>query len=428
MMRPSGWRTTLIVLAVAASYVLLVRLGTAFGMLYDGYAPFWPAAGLASGAVAVLGLPYAGAIALGSLLVSFPRYPVGATCWFVVVDAGEALLVAALIRRAGIEFSLGRPRDVVRLALASLAGGLVSAALSGPVYAAVVAPGASVTAIWAGWTVGNAIGHLTVGGTLLVWSVSGRGRPRRAAIAERVAIASVTVFVTVWVFLGPSPVAIARGYLVLALVTWTAVRLGQRAVTVAVLGVSALAAWAVTRGSGPFAPTDGPELQAFLGVCALAGFGIAAVAAEREQAAGLREREDRYRTLADASPNHMWIGRGDGFVEFFNAQAQIYTGVAAPGGEWIALVHADDRGAVTRSRADAVNLTQPLGLEVRLRRHDGAYRWHWMVNVPLAEEPGRERRWVCTATDIHDRKLAELELASWRTHYERAQTIGQLGS
>jgi diguanylate cyclase (GGDEF)-like protein len=49
---------------------------------------------------------------------------------------------------------------------------------------------------------------------------------------------------------------------------------------------------------------------------------------------------------------------------------------------------------------------------VRLRRSDGAYRWHLVRSVPFSDATGHAGKWIVTATDIEERKAAEKTLAS----------------
>ncbi|WP_164227630.1 PAS domain-containing protein, partial [Stenotrophomonas maltophilia] len=53
----------------------------------------------------------------------------------------------------------------------------------------------------------------------------------------------------------------------------------------------------------------------------------------------------------------------------------------------------------------------PYQVEFRLRRADGAYRWHIARAVTIGGEPGAPRRWVGTNTDIDDQKTATEALA-----------------
>jgi PAS domain S-box-containing protein len=424
-------RSLLMGILVAAAYFAMAAVGDRFAALYDGYAPFWPAAGLASGVLVVLGIRYAPAIALASIAGSMlNEHSLHLSIWFGCVDAAEAVIVAWVVRRAAVETALARLSDVARFGGAAAAGAAVNAILNGPVFMQVVpAPGLSIEAVLLGWLAGNTIGHVIVGGLILVWAAPGPPA-RTVAAGERVSIALATAAVSFIVFLQPHPNAAHWKYLALALVTWTAVRLGQRTVSATLVGLSAIAAWAVVRGTGPFTPLDGPSLQVFLGVCGLAGFGVAAVAAEREDAASLRDREARYRELADASPNLMWTGRSDGTIEFINRRGREYTGCPECPGDmsWMSLVHPEDADTALAAIRAGLTGRHTFTTEQRIKRTDGEYRWHWCVAVPTEDGAPHGPRWIGTATDIHDRKLAELEVNYWRAHYERAQAVGQLGS
>jgi PAS domain S-box-containing protein len=50
------------------------------------------------------------------------------------------------------------------------------------------------------------------------------------------------------------------------------------------------------------------------------------------------------------------------------------------------------------------------GLEARLRRFDGEYRWFLFQAEPLRDEAGNIVKWYGSATDIEDRKLTEVAL------------------
>ena len=46
--------------------------------------------------------------------------------------------------------------------------------------------------------------------------------------------------------------------------------------------------------------------------------------------------------------------------------------------------------------------------EMRLRRHDGAYRWYLVQGRPVRDAAGAVLRWVTVSVDIEDRKRAEV--------------------
>src|SRR5262249_24828847 len=55
----------------------------------------------------------------------------------------------------------------------------------------------------------------------------------------------------------------------------------------------------------------------------------------------------------------------------------------------------------------AIVAGKPLEREQRLRRRDGAWRWHLCRMVPEKDERGRVSGWICTATDIDQQKRIE---------------------
>lgn len=119
------------------------------------------------------------------------------------------------------------------------------------------------------------------------------------------------------------------------------------------------------------------------------------------------------RRAADALPHILWTMRADGAVEFANARAVAYTGLGAadfgaPG--WSALIHPDDRERGTARLRKALRTGRGCRLELRIRRADGAYRWHLCSIEPVPGAGGRRALWCGIATDIEQRKRAEERL------------------
>jgi len=127
------------------------------------------------------------------------------------------------------------------------------------------------------------------------------------------------------------------------------------------------------------------------------------VAAEAE----LRASEDNFRTLASAMPNQVWTAPADGQLDWFNDQVYAYSGAergSLDGAGWAAIVHPDDLDGAVASWTQALAGGEPYQTEFRLRRHDGAWRWHLARAVPLKSNQGEVLRWVGTNTDIQDQK------------------------
>ena len=147
-------------------------------------------------------------------------------------------------------------------------------------------------------------------------------------------------------------------------------------------------------------------------------------AVERAQAqAALRDSEARFSTLAQALPNQVWTARQDGALDWVNERTHAYAG-SAPGaldGElWAGIVHPDDRSEALARWAAARTAGTVYEAEFRLRRADGAHRWHIARAVPLRDEDGGVARWVGTNTDIDDQKRAEFEVLAAKDAAEEA--------
>ena len=76
----------------------------------------------------------------------------------------------------------------------------------------------------------------------------------------------------------------------------------------------------------------------------------------------------------------------------------------------LAAVHPDDVAVAVQNWRTALATGKHPEVEVRMRGADGAYRWFLSRAVPLRDEAGSIVRWYGTATDIEDRKQAEMLL------------------
>jgi PAS domain S-box-containing protein len=139
-----------------------------------------------------------------------------------------------------------------------------------------------------------------------------------------------------------------------------------------------------------------------------------------------RESEARFHSFAQAIPHHVWSANADGKNEWFNDYAHAYSGLGLEelgGTGWTAIVHPDDRTQVTTRWAAAVACGSTYEAEMRLRAHDGNYRWHLCRAVPLRGGDGEGepaiRGWVGTNTDIEDRKQGEQRLEQLNASLEQ---------
>jgi integral membrane sensor domain MASE1 len=112
---------------VGIVYFLAAKLSLAL-LTPDGVAVFWPAAGVAAGALIALGPRARLAIVLGTVVATIVANLLGdRNLWSAVVfalcNAGEALLTASLVERGfGSGFNLDRLRHVLGLLGAAIVG------------------------------------------------------------------------------------------------------------------------------------------------------------------------------------------------------------------------------------------------------------------------------------------------------------------
>jgi PAS domain S-box-containing protein len=137
----------------------------------------------------------------------------------------------------------------------------------------------------------------------------------------------------------------------------------------------------------------------------------------------LRSGEEQYRFLSESIPQMVWTAWPDGGSDYFNLRWIEFTGRSLEkslGTQWVDVVHPDDaRRCVDRWRA-AVREGRIYEIELRLRRRDGAYRWHLIRAVPMRDDQGALLKWFGTATDIHDQKLTERALQQAKESAEAA--------
>ena len=130
-----------------------------------------------------------------------------------------------------------------------------------------------------------------------------------------------------------------------------------------------------------------------------------------QQAQVLRESEEKFRTFAQAVPNHVWTSPADGLLDWFNEQTLAYSGLSPKdlaGDGWAKLIHADDAEAASAAWSQALAHGSDYEIEFRIRRADGVYRWHLVRALPIRSAMGEVVRWVGTNTDI-DQQRADRE-------------------
>lgn len=133
----------------------------------------------------------------------------------------------------------------------------------------------------------------------------------------------------------------------------------------------------------------------------------------------LEASQARFRQLADSMPQIVYVSNPDGSVKFLNAGWREYTGtydeIINTRGT-IDLIHPDDWPACEAAWTRAVKEKSIFDCEIRLRGHDGSYRWFITRAMPRVIN-NEIVEWFGTSTDIHDQKLVMEELERSRELY-----------
>ncbi len=111
------------------------------------------------------------------------------------------------------------------------------------------------------------------------------------------------------------------------------------------------------------------------------------------------------RQVIEALPVMAWAALADGSPAFTNQRFLDYLGLSADEirDAWPSTIHPEDVPELMARRGMALATGQGFRLELRLRRHDGEWRWFQLdVSAALAPD-GRIRTWIGTYVDVHDR-------------------------
>jgi PAS domain S-box-containing protein len=146
------------------------------------------------------------------------------------------------------------------------------------------------------------------------------------------------------------------------------------------------------------------------------------ITTRKHMESALRESEERFRTLAEALPQLVWIADAAGNFQYLNSQFYHYTGIQVDElmkREWTECIHPEDIQKRMSFWEKAFQTGNPYHIEYRIRRHDGEYRWFLGRGIPMKDKTGRISYWFGTCTDIHYQKELEFRLQETNTRLHK---------
>lgn len=121
----------------------------------------------------------------------------------------------------------------------------------------------------------------------------------------------------------------------------------------------------------------------------------------------LKDREEKFRLLANEMPQFVWTADANGNVNYFNQSLYNYTGLTedkVTNDKWIEFTHPEERAENLKVWMNAVKAGKDYLFENRFRRQDGVYRWQLSRAKPHKDVNGNIQMWVGTSTDINEIK------------------------
>ena len=130
----------------------------------------------------------------------------------------------------------------------------------------------------------------------------------------------------------------------------------------------------------------------------------------KQAAEALHESEERFRVMSDGIPQMIWVTNAEGLMEFVNRAYGVFFGVTlhqVQSEGWQPLVHPDDRDAYAAEYFSCLRAHKPFHAEVRVRRHDGEWRWVESYGQPRFSSTGEFMGIAGSSPDITERKQSE---------------------
>ena len=416
------------ILALAAVYAGLGKLGMAICRV-SGFATLvWPSAGVALAALLLGGYRFSPGVALGALVLNcwLGASPLVA-CGIAAGNTLEAVLATFVLRRIpGFRTSLERFQDVIGLSV--LAAG-VSPVVSATMGVASLTLGGSVTRAdfartWITWWTGDLVGILVVAPLLLTWAARPRPALTRlngAKIAEAAALGLVLITCAALVF-GQGEEALVHNpllhpYLLFIPLIWAALRFGVRGAATGMYVLAVISVWGTCVGRGDFGRQDQAyslvTLHVFLAATSLTTLALGAVVSERESSRLLLNKsESLLRSIVHGTSDAVYAKDVLGRYVIMNAPGARLVGLPSEeivGKEDFALFTDAEARHLREMDQEVMRRGQPLESEEHLMIA-GQPRVYHTTKTPYHDRAGNLLGVIGISRDITERRRIEKEL------------------
>jgi PAS domain S-box-containing protein len=411
---------------VGVAYFLAARLSLLLLTKPDGVAVFWPASGVAAGAMIALGSRARLPVAVGAAVATIVANLMGdrtllSAVIFALCNAGEALLTGWLILRYfGANFSLDRLSHVLGLVTAAVVATAVSGIGGTAGFLYFHNSTAPILATWQHWFASDALGILTIAPLIIELASATREPPPRTELVEGTLGLTALVCISAFVIFLPQghwgiviPIAA-----LFPLLLWLAARCRPIFAAAAAFIIAITLVCMTTFSIGYFGDSSLSVDQRIMGaqasilaisLCALV---LASLFAERRQhEAALFEGQARLQEALAAGGvmAFEWNARTNGSNRSDNA-AQILGLVpdkSFSAAEFLERVHPDDRPDF-KARIHAVSPEKPSYRKTfRFRCPDGREIWLEESSIAEFDPTGRLVGLKGLTVEITERKQSD---------------------
>ena len=375
--------------------------------------------------------------------------PLMIACWFVS-NTAEALIGAGLIRRFlknPVRFDALQETSLF-LFFASIVGPFLSSFLDA---AFVEWNNWSTHGYWHVWRMrffSNALAGLTIVPVIVAWHHTTIETIRQLSwrrYAEGLLLFASLFVVAVAVFDSDQSASLSPMwiYLPLPFLLWAATRFGFRVLTTAILMVAFFAIWGAVQEYGPFNSPNPVEnafsIQMF---CLVFSFPFLIFASVLQERKNVRERalknEERLNLALSAARMYAWdlhipTNRISWSLEFQKLLGALPQGDNSNLDSFLSIVHADDRGKVSKTILQTIQDGGTFEIEFRIVGSIGEIFWLLGKGEVLLDGHGQPLSVLGVNVDITDRKRAEekqrravLLAQSQLFHLSRVGMLGEL--
>lgn len=140
-----------------------------------------------------------------------------------------------------------------------------------------------------------------------------------------------------------------------------------------------------------------------------------------ERTAALRESEGRFRAFTEATNDVVYRMSPDWTEMSFLQGRRFIPDMLQPSRTWLdKYIHPDDQPSVMETIQGAIQSKSVFELEHRVIRVNGSLGWVYSRAIPILNDRGEIVEWFGTASDVTQRKQAELDLSVAKSRLEAA--------